>query len=102
MLGCGQIKPHADGTRELASIAVWPRFQGQGVARAVIEHLLARHQPPLYLTCRAELQPFYQKFRFVTISESQATPYFRRLMRLARLLSRLAQRLGAMAVMRLD
>ena len=36
MLGCGQIKPHKGGIRELASIAVVPEARGLGIARAII------------------------------------------------------------------
>jgi N-acetylglutamate synthase-like GNAT family acetyltransferase len=50
LLGCGQIKPHADGSREMASIAVREQVRGQGVARAVIEALLALElERPIYL-----------------------------------------------------
>ena len=31
VIGCGQVKPHADGTRELASLAVVPEWQRQGI-----------------------------------------------------------------------
>ena len=40
MAGIGQVKPHGDGTCEMASIAVVPAYRGQGVARLVIEGLL--------------------------------------------------------------
>ena len=68
LLGCGQIKPHFDGSRELASIAVQEQARGQGVARAVIQELLAREKMrPLYLMCRARLEPLYVKFGFHSI-----------------------------------
>jgi N-acetylglutamate synthase-like GNAT family acetyltransferase len=102
MLGCGQVKPHGDGTHELASIAVWPRFQSQGVGRAIIQHLLAGVQPPLYLTCRAALRPYYERFGFYSLNETQMPPYFRRLWRIARMLTRLIPRMGSMQVMRRD
>ena len=40
MIACGQLKPHGEEILELASIAVYPEYQGKGTARAVIEHLL--------------------------------------------------------------
>ena len=43
VIGCGQVKPHRDGSRELASIVVHPAWRGQGVARAVIERLIHEH-----------------------------------------------------------
>src|SRR5512142_861341 len=60
MLGCGQLKPHEDGLLELASIAVVPEQRGNGVARAIIEHLISIAPRPLYLTCRSHLGPFYE------------------------------------------
>jgi N-acetylglutamate synthase-like GNAT family acetyltransferase len=102
MLGCGQIKPHGDGTYEMASIAVWPQFQGQGVGKAIIQRLLASAQPPLYLTCRGALRPYYERFGFQALNETQMPRYFRRLWRIARLASRLIPRMGSMQIMRRD
>jgi amino-acid N-acetyltransferase len=82
MIGCGQIKPHADGSRELASIAVTPSWRKHGVARRVIEHLVAGEPGTLYLTCRASLGPFYTRFGFKTIEQQEMPPYFRRISRL--------------------
>ena len=42
MLGCGQLKPHGKDVIELASIAVEPSHQHQGIARVIIEYLVAR------------------------------------------------------------
>ncbi len=90
LIGCGQIKPHPDGSRELASIAVAPDWRNTGVATAIISHLGAGYAgsgsgqtPPLYLTCRAGLGEFYQRFGFYPISSDQMPVYFRRVARLA-------------------
>jgi len=85
VIGCGQIKPHKDDSRELASIAVTPAWRGNGVARLIIEHLMAVSPGPLYLTCRARLGPFYERFGFRVVGEGEMTRSFRRLSRLARL-----------------
>lgn len=82
VIGCGQVKPHKDGSSELASIVVASHWRGNGVASAIIEHLVAANPGPLYLTCRSGLGPFYEKFGFRVVSESEMTPYFRRLIRL--------------------
>lgn len=79
MLGCGQIKPHGDGSRELASIAVLPRFQGQGLGKAIVTHLMAQAQAPLYLTCRAALRSYYEPFGFRVLAPQEMPPYFRRI-----------------------
>jgi len=102
LLGCGQIKPHPDGTRELASIAVRPEYRRQGIARAVIEHLLAHHPPPLYLTCRTPLEALYVKFGFYPLAPDQMTPYFRRVSNTFNVLARLFPRLVGLSVMRWD
>ena len=99
MTGCGQIKPHFDGTRELASIAVVPEQRGQGIARAVIEHLQAENSPPLYLTCRSMLGPMYEKFGFRALGPNELSPYFKRIWRLAGLIHRLNAEVGPLLIM---
>ena len=89
LIGCGQIKPHRDGSMELASIAVAPEWRHQGVARTIINHLLANHSGRLYLTCRASLEAFYAKFALRTVAEDAMPEYFRRVSRLFRVLYRL-------------
>jgi N-acetylglutamate synthase-like GNAT family acetyltransferase len=83
MLGCGQLKPHGTDVIELASIAVEAEFRNQGIARTIIEHLVDRAPRPLYLTCRSRLGPFYEKWGFRSIERDEMPPYFRRLSRLA-------------------
>jgi N-acetylglutamate synthase-like GNAT family acetyltransferase len=88
IVGCGQIKPQGE-LRVLASIAVIPAWRGRGVARAVIERLLAGSQGALYLTCRAHLGVFYEKFGFTVLVENDMPASLRRLSRFVRLLRRL-------------
>ncbi len=78
-IGCGQVKQHKDGTWELASIAVVPAWQGRGVARAIIEALLARHPGELYLMSISALKPLYEKFGFIEVTGEHLPKYFRRL-----------------------
>jgi len=86
MLGCGQLKPHGRDVIELASIAVEPSYQHQGIARGIIEHLIARGPRPLYLTCRSRLGSFYEKWGFRSIESDEMPPYFRRLSRLVNMI----------------
>ncbi len=83
IIGVGQIKSHGDGSRELASIAVVPSHQGRGIARQIIEALIAQEPGTLYLTCRHQLEPFYTRFGFRKIERDEMPPYFSRLIRLA-------------------
>lgn len=88
-IGCGQLKPHSDGTLELASIAVISSQREKGVARAIIQKLMNDAPRPLYLTCRSELGPFYEKFGFRPISGAELPRYFRRISRLAKVINSL-------------
>jgi N-acetylglutamate synthase-like GNAT family acetyltransferase len=102
MLGCGQIKPHGKEILELASIAVYPEYRGRGIARAIIEHLLANSPRPLYLTCRSPLGPLYEKFGFRTIEYNDMPRYFQHISRLAGLAFRLALKGEHLLVMKLQ
>ena len=102
IIGCGQIKPHRDGSWELSSIVVTSAWQGQGVARAIIEHLLAGSPRPLWLTCVSTLDPFYTRFGFREVTAlADMPPYFRRVSRLFRLLAYLSPS-NSLSVMRCD
>lgn len=83
IIGCGQLKPHGKDILELASIAVNRVYRKQGVARAIIEHLLADSPRPLYLMCRSRLEPLYEKFGFRSITYDEMPRYFQRISRLA-------------------
>lgn len=101
LLGCGQLKPHGDGTRELASIAVVPEWRRRGLARSIICTLQEQAGPPLWLTCMDTLVPFYQPFGFARITNPAAmSPHFRRLHRLAGLFFKLSRESGELAVMK--
>jgi N-acetylglutamate synthase-like GNAT family acetyltransferase len=99
VIGCGQVKPHADGTRELASIAVLPERQGQGIGQELVRRLLVMHPRPLYLTCRASLETFYGQFGFRRAAPETLPPYFRRVRRAFHLLRRFLPGLEELLVM---
>ncbi len=86
IIGCGQVKHHFDGSQELASIAVQPEWRRQGVASAIINCLLDQHPGTIFLTCRPQLEPFYQPFGFRAVETDEMTSYYRRIVRLARLM----------------
>ncbi len=90
IVGVGQVKAHRDGSRELASIAVVPARQRQGIGTALIETLLAReHGVVLHLTCRRELEGYYQRFGFRRLERGEHPPYFRRLIPVINLVGRI-------------
>ena len=103
IVGVGQVKSHDDGSRELASIAVVPARQRQGIGRAIIETLLARERGVvLYLTCARELQSYYEPFGFRLLVPPGYPPYFRRIVPLVNAAMRLLRFGTQIVVMRRD
>jgi N-acetylglutamate synthase-like GNAT family acetyltransferase len=94
IVGVGQIKPHGDGSRELASLAVIPERQGRGIGSAIVRALLARERGTVFLMCRRELESYYARFGFRRIEREEMTPYFRRITRLMDMLARVTGRRG--------
>ena len=83
IVGVGQVKPHKDGSRELASIAVVPEWQGNGVGGALIRALLSRETGPLHLMHNADREHYYQRFGFQRLDRRAMPPYFRRFARMS-------------------
>ena len=102
MIGCGQIKPHRTEIFELASIAVYPEHQGQGVASAIIQYLIANNSHPLYLMCESSRGSLYEKFGFREIAYDEMPRYFQRISKLAGLMTTLARRDEHLLVMKLQ
>ncbi len=100
VIGTGQIKQHGDASRELASIAVVPAHRQQGVASAIIHHLLAHETGPLYLLCRASLEPFYARFGFRRVGPEEMSPYFSRMIRLAGVFGKMSRQTVQVIVMK--
>lgn len=83
VVACGQIKPHRDGSRELASLVVAEPWRGKGIGSAVVHALMADQGPPLYLMCRSSLMDYYARFGFEELTpEMEQPPYFQRVRRL--------------------
>lgn len=100
VIGCGQVKPHQDGSRELSSLVVHPAWRRRGVAGAIIGELLKRHPGELYLMCRAVLGPFYERFGFQRVDQAHMPRYFRRIKRLSRIYEALVRDEKRLLVMR--
>jgi amino-acid N-acetyltransferase len=100
VIAAGQIKPHRDGSRELASIVVAPEWRGGGLGRALVRALQDRSEPPLWLTCRARLVPYYQPLGFERLDDPGQMPsYFRWAYRLMNAWRRIRGRPIRLAVM---
>ncbi len=104
VIGCGQVKPHRDGSQELASLVVEPDWRGLGVARDILEHLIASHETtcnaPLYLMCRGSLGPLYEKFGFEPVDHPQLPKYFQRVSRLSSIIENLRKEGETLLIMK--
>ena len=100
LIGCGQVKTHADGSQELASLAVAPAIQGQGIGRELIEQLISTQDGPLYLMCQSSLGPLYERFGFEHIEGDEIPKYFRRVSQLAGVLASLRVQGETLYIMR--
>src|SRR5262245_44198335 len=78
VIGVGQVKLHQDGSRELASIAVVPEWQGQGIGGALVRALMARESGPLYLMCNTPRESYYERFGFQRLGRAAMPAYLRR------------------------
>jgi N-acetylglutamate synthase-like GNAT family acetyltransferase len=88
IVGIGQVKTHGDGSRKLASIAVIPARQSQGIGSAIIRRLLDSEQGVVHLTCRRQLQGYYERFGFRRVDRADFAPYFRRLIPIINVVAR--------------
>lgn len=99
-IGCVQLKPHRDGSRELASLVVAPAWRHRGVARELIGELQTTCAPPLWLTCRSGLRRFYRQYGFREVEQDEPQPgYYRWARRAMRLYARLRRSRLRLAVM---
>jgi len=89
VIGCVQLKPHGDGSVELASLAVDEDWRRQGVGALLVEVVITIHSGNLFLMCRAGLGIFYEKFGFKALSVDQMPAYFQRVNRWMTWLGRL-------------
>ncbi len=88
IVGVGQLRPHADGSRELALLVVDASCRRQGVGSQLVRGLLALQAPPVYLFCEGELEGYYGRFGFQVIRGAALPPPLARLYRAGRLATR--------------
>jgi len=102
VVGCVQLKPHKDGSTELASLLVVEGWRGRGLGRVLIEAAMDAHDGTLYLMCRPQMEALYRKFGFTPVHEEEMPPYFRRISRLAKVLGGLNKSAEGPLIMRRD
>ncbi|MBN2044970.1 MAG: GNAT family N-acetyltransferase [Anaerolineales bacterium] len=99
VIGCVQLKPHRDGSLELASLVVKEEWRGSGIARALIEKIVENHDGCLYLMCRTDLGSFYEQFGFNQAANQALPPFFRRVSKLADRLQQITKKKEGVLIM---
>jgi N-acetylglutamate synthase-like GNAT family acetyltransferase len=85
VVACAQVRVHRLGSRELASVAVTPARQGNGIGRAISEAAIAREPArPLYLYTESRTVSFWQRFAFREIDGDAVPEDMRGSLRIAR------------------
>jgi amino-acid N-acetyltransferase len=82
IIGVGQVKSHRDGSRELASLAVLPGFQGGGVGSEIVQRLISQEMGTLHLFCGPALARYYRRFGFQIAANEALPPSIARLHRM--------------------
>ncbi|HEY3288692.1 MAG TPA: GNAT family N-acetyltransferase [Anaerolineae bacterium] len=74
IIGVGQLRPHTDGSRELASLVVLPAYRRHGIGSQLMAALMTARLPPIYLFCEHELETYYIRFGYQMIENPETLP----------------------------
>jgi amino-acid N-acetyltransferase len=94
LVGCAQVRVHARGTRELASVAVTPEQQGSGIGGRLVEVILAREPGVVYLMTRRETEGYFERFGFRRVAAAETPSDFRRQFRIGQVITTIASPLA--------
>jgi len=94
VIGVGQLRPHSDGSRELASLVVAPDSRRRGIGGQLVRALLADQRPPIFLFCEHDLEGYYARFGFQLVLRSALPKPLARMHRLANMLARVGSALS--------
>lgn len=104
LVGAGQLRPHPDGSRELASLVVLPAYQNRGLGNRLIHALFTQAEFPLYLYCNGIMVPYYERFGFHVVGGDDLPPSLARHYRVSQAIiwpaTRLLRRPLVLAAMR--
>lgn len=85
LVGAVQMREHGDGALELGTLVVEASARGEGVASRLIDALLARHRPPVYMITADVYAGHYGRWGFRILEPSRAPRSVRRNWQLGRL-----------------
>ncbi|MCB0114258.1 MAG: GNAT family N-acetyltransferase [Caldilineaceae bacterium] len=101
VLGIAQMKDLGDDVQEFGSLIVEPTARGQGVGAALIRHLVAPCETPIYLLCGERNVAYYLRLGFAEIQETEMPAPLRRKWRAGNFFARrLGSRVAAMILER--
>ena len=87
IVGLRQVKPHRQGSREVASGYVRPEYRSRGISERLMRELLARETGPLWLLCNERWTPYYERFGFRRVRSRDLPPDLRAEFRLGRVVT---------------
>lgn len=90
IVGCGQVRVHADGARELASLVVQPTVRGQGVAGGIIDALLADDSGEMYTLIDRRFARHFQRWGFHVVDPDRLPRSVMRTYRIGRIVTGIA------------
>ncbi|HVE53123.1 MAG TPA: GNAT family N-acetyltransferase [Ramlibacter sp.] len=90
LVGAVQVRRHPDQARELGSFVVRRELRGLGVGALLVQEALRRESGPVFLVTRAQLAPYFERWRFELVPPRTAPASVRSNHRLGTLLGGLA------------
>jgi N-acetylglutamate synthase-like GNAT family acetyltransferase len=87
IVGVRQVKVHSQGTREVGSGFVLPQYRHQGISAQLMNEILSREAGTLYLMCRDQWAPYYERFGFRHVDTHQLPPDFLKEYRIGRFIT---------------
>jgi N-acetylglutamate synthase-like GNAT family acetyltransferase len=87
IVGVGQVRLHADGAHELASLVVERSFRGQGVAGSVVDALLTDDRGDMYTLIDRRFVQHFQRWRFHAVNPGELTRSIKRTYRVGRVVT---------------
>jgi N-acetylglutamate synthase-like GNAT family acetyltransferase len=78
LVGIRQVKVHKQGTREVGSGFVLPKYRHQGLSARLMNEILSREKGTLYLMCRDIWSSYYEQFGFRQVNIDQLPRDFRK------------------------
>jgi N-acetylglutamate synthase-like GNAT family acetyltransferase len=90
LVGTAQLRPHADGALELASLVVDPGARGAGVATSLVDALLETERRPVHTVVDARYAGHFERWGFAPVAAGDLPRSIRRTLRVGRVVTGLA------------